>query len=99
MTDYLRPMNSLRKLALIFTNIPLVIKDQMPPIRLVNNIVSGDILGILSKRSHMRLEGIPKVMYNTKESANRAVDAMPKKFEAIYSSYKCLYCKGFHVGK
>jgi len=38
-------------------------------------------------------------MYSTKASSLRAADAMKKKQGVHFSSYKCLWCDGYHVGK
>ena len=40
-----------------------------------------------------------KVTYNTKESALRAAESMSKKYNKHFSTYKCLFCDGYHVGK
>lgn len=41
----------------------------------------------------------PKVTYNSKESAQRAAEAMSKKKHVHFSFYKCLFCDGYHVGR
>jgi hypothetical protein len=80
-------------------NIILVLKDQMPFSRFIRNLRKGHLLGILSKRSHSREDGKPKVMYNTKPSAQKAAESMSKKREVHFSNYKCIWCDGYHLGK
>lgn len=80
-------------------NIILVLKDQMPFTRFVKNLRKGHVLGLFSKRSHLRMDGQPKVMYNTKQSAQKAAEKMSQKKGLHFSNYKCLYCSGYHLGK
>lgn len=40
-----------------------------------------------------------KVMYNTKETAQKAADSMERKQGKHFSVYKCIYCDGYHLGK
>lgn len=80
-------------------NIILVLKDQMPFTRFVRNLRKGHVLGLFSKRSHLRMDGQPKVMYNTKQSAQKAAEKMSQKKGLHFSNYKCLYCSGYHLGK
>jgi len=80
-------------------NIILVLKDQMPFTRFVRNLLKGHVLGLLSKRSHLRMDGQPKVMYNTKQSAQKAAEKMSQKRGLHFSNYKCVYCTGYHLGK
>lgn len=71
----------------------------MPFTRFVRNLRKGHVLGLLSKRSHLRMDGQPKVMYNTKQSAQKAAEKMSQKKGLHFSNYKCLYCTGYHLGK
>lgn len=80
-------------------NAILCIKDQLPVKRLLKNLITGNILGILYKRSHFTGAGNPKVMYNTKQTAIKASAKMSEKTGKHFSNYKCFYCKGFHIGK
>jgi hypothetical protein len=43
--------------------------------------------------------GKPKVMYNTKATAEKAALSMKKKHGYHYSPYKCLWCDGYHIGR
>lgn len=80
-------------------NIFLVIKDQLPFSRLIKNIRKGHILGLISRRSHKRKDGTPKITYNTKVSATKAAENMKERYGKHFSNYKCLWCNGYHLGK
>ena len=80
-------------------NIILAIKDQMPLSRFLRNLRKGHLLGIVNERSHIRDNGQAKVMYNTKQSAQKSAESMSKKKGVHFSNYKCIYCNGYHLGK
>jgi hypothetical protein len=80
-------------------NIYLALKDQLPWTRLVRNLWKGHVFGLFHKRSHENANGKPKVMYNTKVSAQKAAAAMAKKRGVYFSNYKCMRCDGYHIGK
>ena len=80
-------------------NIILALKDQGPLSRFLRNLRKGHVLGLFSRRSHERDTGKPKVMYNTKASAEKAAASMTKKHGVWFSNYKCLFCDGYHLGK
>lgn len=80
-------------------NIFLALKDQMPLKRFLRNLRKGHLLGLVSKRSHLRDNGDPKVMYNTQQTAKRAAENMKKKNNKHFSVYKCIWCDGYHLGK
>lgn len=80
-------------------NIILVLKDQMPFTRFLRNLRKGHLLGIINKRSHFRDNGQAKVMYNTKQSAQKAANKMSQKIGVHFSNYKCIWCNGYHLGK
>lgn len=80
-------------------NIILAIKDQLPISRLVRNLAKGHVLGLFHRRSHFREDGTAKVMYNTKETAQKVAAAMMLKNGNHYSNYKCLWCDGYHLGR
>ena len=61
--------------------------------------VTGYALGLFFKRSHYREDGQSKVSYNTKETALKSAEAMSKKKGVHFSTYKCIYCDGYHIGK
>ncbi len=82
-------------------NVILVIKDQMPMKRLINNFFSSrNAWGLFHINSHVaQATGKNKVMYNSKASAEKAAVSMNKKYGHHYSNYKCIRCDGYHVGK
>jgi len=81
-------------------NLYIALKDQGPIKRaFVNFIVTGNALGMFSKRSHQREDGKLKVMYNTRATAEKAADSMKRKQNKHFSVYKCVYCDGYHLGK
>lgn len=82
-------------------NIYLGIKGQLPFKRLFRNFfVTGNAWGMFSINSHINQgNGKLKVMYNTKESAQKAADSMRKKHNKHFSVYKCVFCDGYHLGK
>jgi hypothetical protein len=94
-----RGFESLPVLMIKFMNLILVIKDQMPLTRFIRNLRKGHLLGIVSKRSHFRGDGVPKQIYNTKNTAVKSAKKMSEKNGVYFSNYKCLWCDGYHIGK
>jgi hypothetical protein len=83
-----------------FKNLILALYDQGPLNRAFRNfIITGNAWGLFSIRSHQRDNGKLKVMYNTKETAQKAAESMKKKMDKHFSVYKCIYCDGYHLGK
>lgn len=82
-------------------NILLALKDQGPFKRFVRNFfITRNAWGLFHINSHVnQTTGKPKVMYNTKASAEKAAASMTKKHGVWFSNYKCLHCDGYHVGK
>ena len=81
-------------------NLILALSEQGPLKRAFRNfLITGNAWGLFSMRSHQREDGKLKVMYNTKESANKAALSMKKKMNKHFSVYKCIYCDGYHLGK
>lgn len=82
-------------------NLILVLKDQMPLSRMFKNFfITRNAWGLFHKSSHISsVSGQYKVMYNRKESAQKAAESMTKKTGNKFASYKCLFCPGYHVGK
>lgn len=82
-------------------NIFLVIKDQMPVKRFIRNFfITRNAWGLFHENSHRRSDtGKEKVMYNTKETALKSANSMSKKRGVHFSTYKCLYCDGYHIGR
>lgn len=82
-------------------NIMLALLDQGPWKRfLVNFFVTRNAWGLFHINSHVAAgSGKPKVEYTTKESALKAAEAMGKKRGVRFSTYKCMRCDGFHIGR
>ena len=82
-------------------NLYLALLEQGPFKRAWRNfIITGNAWGMFSKSSHIRQgTGKLKVMYNTKESAQKAADSMKQKQGKHFSVYKCIFCDGYHLGK
>lgn len=81
-------------------NILRVIQDQGPLKRFVRNLLKGNLKGIISIYSHInRSNNTPKVVYNTKATAEKAACQMKRKTGNYFSNYKCLHCDGYHIGK
>jgi spermidine synthase len=73
--------------------------DQGPPARFFKNLFNGEIHRVLKRRSHYNENGTPKIQYGRPESALKAVNSMALKTGHRFSSYKCFYCPGYHIGK
>lgn len=82
-------------------NVILALYEQGPMKRAFRNfIVTRNAWGMFYIASHQRQDnGKLKVMYNTKESAQKAADSMKKKLNKHFSVYKCVFCDGYHLGK
>lgn len=81
-------------------NVWLAIKDQGPWKRFLRNLFKGNLKGLIHIHSHInRSNFTPKVVYNTKASAEKAAVSMKKKTGNYFSNYKCLHCDGYHIGK
>lgn len=80
-----------------FKNLTLVIRERLSA---SNFYIIRDTIGLFNTSSHISsVSQKEKVMYKTKESSKKACLAMEKKHKVGFSSYKCLYCDGFHIGK
>jgi hypothetical protein len=84
-----------------FKNLILALKDQGPFKRAFRNFfITGNAWGLFHINSHIRQDTqLPKVMYNTKETALKSAEAMGKKRGTYFSVYKCAYCDGYHLGR
>jgi len=81
-------------------NIAIALWQQLPIKRAFRNfVITRNAWGMFSIRSHQREDGKPKVMYNTKATAQKAADSMGKKMNKHFSAYKCIRCDGYHLGK
>lgn len=84
-----------------FRNLYLGIKGQLPLKRMFRNFfITGNAWGMFHINSHInQSNGKPKVMYNTKASAEKAAQKMGEKYGKHFSVYKCVFCDGYHIGK
>lgn len=83
-----------------FKNLWLGLKEQGPLKRFIKNFfITGNAWGLLSQRSHFRDTGTEKISYSTKKSALKAAEKMGQKNGTHFSTYKCIYCDGYHIGK
>ena len=82
-------------------NLYLALKDQLPLKRAIRNFfITDNTWGLFSINSHQRQDnGNLKVMYNKKETAQKAANSMAKKLNKHFSVYKCAFCDGYHLGK
>lgn len=82
-------------------NLILALRDQLPLSRAFHNFfVTGVAWGLFSRNSHIALStGEPKVYYPSKKKALGAAAWMTKKHGGTFSSYKCAFCDGYHVGR
>lgn len=82
-------------------NIILALKDQGPWKRFFRNFfVTRNAWGMFHRNSHISQgSGKPKVMYNTRPSAEKAALNMQRKHGFYYSVYKCVFCDGYHLGR
>ena len=82
-------------------NLILAIIDQGPPKRAFRNFfITGNAWGLFHRNSHIRFDTqLPKVVYNTKETALKSAEAMGKKRGVHFSVYKCAFCDGYHMGR
>jgi hypothetical protein len=82
-------------------NIWLALKDQLPLKRLIRNFfITQNAWGLFHINSHIAQgSGKPKVMYNTKTTAEKSAISMEKKHSKIFKAYKCMRCDGYHIGK
>lgn len=80
-------------------NLWLGLLDQAIKRFVYNFFVTGNARGLFYKYSHLTKSGKPKVTYNTKATAIKAAGNMSKKKGVHFSSYKCIFCDGYHIGR
>lgn len=81
-------------------NLIQALKEQGPLKRAWRNfIITGNAWGMFSKYSHVNKSGVPKVALATKEKALKVAAKMSIKHDAHFSTYKCIFCDGYHIGK
>ena len=84
-----------------FKNFKIWFADQWKRKRFFYNFfVSRNAWGAFSINSHINQgSGKPKVMYNTLKTALKSAEKMSEKHGTHFSTYKCLFCDGYHIGK
>lgn len=61
---------------------------------------NGNAFGIFSQRSHFTSSGTRKRTLFNKGDADRVAELMMKRCpDAVFASYKCIFCDGYHVGR
>lgn len=80
-------------------NIYLGLKDQLPWRRLWRNLWNGRVTGLTHPRTHLNMDGTPKIKYNTKATAVKSAKAMSEKRGVPFGNWKCFHCDGYHIGK
>lgn len=87
-------------------NLLQALREQGPWKRFIRNFfITRNAWGMFSKKSHWVFSSTdpnirkPKVKYNTKGSAEKAAKAMWNKTGKYFSTYKCIFCDGYHIGR
>lgn len=82
-------------------NLISALRSQLPLKRAFKNFfITGNAWGLFSINSHInQSSGKEKIAYGSKESATRAAQNMSRKHGVHFSTYKCAYCDGWHIGK
>lgn len=82
-------------------NIILALKDQGPFKRFIKNFfITRNAQGLFHINSHVNQNtGKEKVGYNTKKTALKSAEAMGRKHDKHFSTYRCAYCGKYHIGK
>ena len=82
-------------------NLIAALKSQLPFKRAFKNFfINKNAWGLFSINSHINQStGTEKVAYGSKESAAKAAQKMSEKYGVYFSTYKCAYCDGWHIGK
>lgn len=82
-------------------NLVLALRDQLPLKRVLRNFfITRNAWGMFHQNSHIAMgSGKPKVMYNTRPTAEKAAKSMSDKHKVHFSVYKCVWCDGYHIGK
>ena len=82
-------------------NLYLALADQGPLKRAFRNFcVTRNAWGMFHINSHVRQDTQKeKQSFPTKASADKAAVSMGKKLDKHFSTYKCVFCDGYHLGK
>jgi hypothetical protein len=86
---------------MMLKNLWLALKEQGPLKRAFRNFfVTGNAWGMFSIYSHIRRDTKqPKMRFKLKEHALKAADSIGKRNHCHFSTYKCIWCDGYHIGK
>ena len=82
-------------------NLKIWLKDQFKRKTWFRNFfIIRNAWGVFSINSHINQHtGQPKITYNTLKTALKSAEVMSKKYNTHFSTYKCLFCDGYHIGK
>jgi hypothetical protein len=82
-------------------NLLLALADQLPLRRFIRNFfITRNAWGLFHIHAHVAQgTGKPKVSYNTRATALQAAESMTAKQGRPFSTYKCVFCDGYHIGK
>lgn len=77
------------------------LKDQLNrPDWFHNMVVDRSVWGAFSIYAHAkRSDGKPKISYKSKAKAEKAAFDMTKRYGYPFTTYKCLFCDGWHVSR
>ncbi len=77
------------------------LKDQLSrPEWFRNLIATRSAWGAFSFYAHARRsDGKSKIAYSSKAMAEKAASDMSKRYGYPFTTYKCLFCEGWHVSK
>jgi len=76
------------------------LRHQLPLKRLFKNfLLTGNGWGLFSKWAHYNKKGKDKVGYNSLKTANKSALSMEKKYGNHYSTYLCIRCGKYHLGR
>lgn len=94
-----KALTSLKKIKPKYIGIWL--KDQLSqPDWFRNLIVNRSAWGAFSVYAHARRsDGKAKISYKSKAKAEKAAFDMEKRYGYSFTTYKCLFCDGWHVSK
>lgn len=80
--------------------IPRALREQLPLKRFIRNFfITGNAWGMFSIHAHQNKKGKDKVGYNTKKSVLKSAKSMQKKYGYYYSTYYCVRCGKYHLGR
>ena len=77
------------------------LKHQLPVKRFFRNFfITGNAWGMFSINSHINQKtGLGKIGYNSLKTALKSADNMGEKHNKHFSTYYCIFCGKYHIGK